>query len=58
MHTLQRLGSQVPDTYIAVLWNPSSKNLILKWNMTIGYVKESDYKENDPKNNLTIKGKL
>ena len=32
MLTLQRLGSQVSDTYMAVL----------KWNMTIGYVKELD----------------
>ena len=32
---------------MAVLWNPRGQNLILKWNMTIGYVKESDYKEKD-----------
>ena len=31
--TLQRLGSQVPDTYMVVLWNPRGQNLILKWNM-------------------------
>ena len=46
--TLQTLGSQVPDTYMAVLWNPSGQDLILKRNMTIGYIEESDYMEKDP----------
>ena len=48
MPILQRLGSQVPDTYMSALWNPGGHNLILKWNMTIGYVKELDYKEKVP----------
>ena len=46
--TLQKLGSQVPDTYMAVLWNPRGQTLILKWNMTITYIKELNYKENVP----------
>ena len=46
--TSQRLGSQVPDTYMAVLWNPRGQNLIVKWNTTISFVKKSDYKEKDP----------
>ena len=58
MPTLQRLGSQVPDTYMAVLWNPGGQNLILKWNMTIGYVKELDYKEKDPQEQLENSGKI
>ena len=38
------IKTRVPSTiYIhTVLWNPSGQSLILKWNMTIGYVKESD----------------
>ena len=47
--TLQRLGSQVPDAYMVVLWNPSGQNVIPKWNMTICYVKESEYKEKEKK---------
>ena len=49
MSTLHRLGSQV-------LWNPDGQNLILKQNMTISYVKKSDCKEKDPKNNLKMQG--
>ena len=33
---------------MAVLWNPRGQNVILKENMTIGYVKILDYKEKDP----------
>ena len=45
MPTVQRLGSQVPNIYMAVLWHPIGQNLILKWNMTIGYIKESEHGE-------------
>ena len=45
---LQRLGSHVPDTYMAVLRNPRDQKSILKWNMMIGYIKEFNYKEKDP----------
>ena len=58
MPTLQRPGSQVPDTYIAVLWNPRDQNLILKWNMIIGYVKESDYMEKGPPEQLKNSWKI
>ena len=57
MPTLERLGSEVPGTYMAVLWNPSGQNLILKWNMTICYVRESDYKEKGPQEQLENSGK-
>ena len=57
MPTLQRLGSQVPDTYMAVLGNPGGQDLVQKWNMIIGYVKKSAYKEKAPWNNSRIQGK-
>ena len=38
--TLQRLGFQVPDTSMVVLWNSRGQNLIQKQNMTISYFKE------------------
>ena len=37
---------------MAVLWNADGQNLVLKWNMAIGYVKEYDYKEKDPNEQL------
>ena len=37
---------------------PKGQNLILKWNMTIGYVKESDYEEKDPQEQLKHSGKI
>ena len=40
---LQKLGPQIPDVYMAVLWNSGGQTLILKRNMTIRYVRESDY---------------
>ena len=58
MPTLQRLGCQVPDTYMAVLWKPRGQNLILQWNMTIGYVKESAHKEKDSPEQLQNSGKI
>ena len=57
MPTLQSLDSPVPNTYMAVPWNPTGQNVILKWNMNIGYVKESDYKEKDPQEQLENSGK-
>ena len=42
--TKSRIPS-ITDTYMAVLWKPGGQNLILKRNMTIGYVKVSDYME-------------
>ena len=45
---LQKLGCHVPDVYMAVLWNPGGQTVILKRNMTIGYVKEADYMEKGP----------
>ena len=44
MHTWQYCGTLVVK-------------LILKRNMTIGYVKESDYREKDPPEQLKIQGK-
>ena len=58
MSTLQRLGFQVPDTYMAVLWNPGGQTLILKQSMTISYVKELDYKEKDLQEQLKNSGKI
>ena len=46
----------IPPYHIS-LWNPSGQNLILKWNITTVYVKESDYKEKDPPEQLRIQGK-
>ena len=43
---------------MAVLWSPSGQNLILKWSVTIGYVRESDYKEKDPPVQLENSGKI
>ena len=39
---LQKLGSWVSDAYMAVLLNSGGQTLLLKMNMTIGYVKELD----------------
>ena len=57
MPIIPRLGSQVLDTYVVVLWNPSGQNLILKWNMNIGYVKESDCHKKDPPRTTKNSGK-
>ena len=43
---------------MAVLWNPSRQTIILKRNMTIGYVKESDCIEKDPPEQLKNLGKM
>ena len=37
---------------MTVLWNPGGQTIILKRNMTIDYVKESDYMEKDPTEEL------
>ena len=37
---------------------PEVKTLILKWNMTIGYVKELDYKEKDHPEQLNKSAKI
>ena len=58
MPTLQRLRSQVPETYMAVLWDSGGQNVMLKWYMTIGYVKGSEYKEKDPLEQLENSGKI
>ena len=42
---------------MAVLWNPGGQILILKRNMTIGYVKESDHMEKDPPEHSKIQEK-
>ena len=55
--TLQKLGSRVPDAYMAVQWNPGGQTVILKRNRTIGYVKESDYIEKGPQEQPEIGGK-
>ena len=48
IHMLQKLGHRIPDVYMSVLWNPGGQTVILKRNMTISYVKESDYMEKVP----------
>ena len=58
MPTVERLHFQVPDNYLAELWNPGGKNSIIKQNITIGYVKECYYKEKDPMEQLKISGKI
>ena len=42
---LQKLGPRIPNVYMAAQWNPGGQMVILKRNMTIGYVRESDYME-------------
>ena len=37
---------------MAVMWNPNGQTLMLKMNMTIGYVKESDPLEKYPSEQL------
>ena len=48
---LQKLGPQIPSMYMTVLWNPGDQTVIFKRNMTIGYVRESDYMEKVPQTN-------
>ena len=45
---LQNIGPQIPDAYMAVLSNPGCKTVILKRNMTTGYVRETGYMEKSP----------
>ena len=54
---LQKLGFQMPDVYMAGLWNPGVETIILKRNTTIRYVKELDYMEKVPQTNETQKEK-
>ena len=42
---LQKLGPQISKVCMAVLWNPGGQTALLKRNMTIWYVRESDYME-------------
>ena len=42
---LQKLDNITPDKFMAVLWNPGGDSINIKRNMTIGYMKESDYVE-------------
>ena len=37
---------------MALLWNPGGQTIKLERNMTIGYVKESDYMEQEPPEQL------
>ena len=43
---------------MAVLWNPSGQTLRLKRNMTIDYVKQSDYMEKELSEQFKNSGKI
>ena len=56
---LQKLENRIPDRYMAILWDGSGHFISIKKNITIGYMKESDYIEKPPKlNNREILGKF
>ena len=48
---LQKPGPQIPNVYMAVLWNPGGQTIILKQNTTISCAKESDFIEKGPQTN-------
>ena len=48
LQKLQNLGSQTPNVYMALLWNPGGQTKILKQNKTISSAKELDCMENVP----------
>ena len=50
--TLQKLGTRIPDVYMAVLWNPGGQTVKLK-KMTISYVRELDYMDKGPPQSKT-----
>ena len=45
---LQKLGPQILNVYMAVLWKPGGQTIISKRNTTIGYLRELDYVEKSP----------
>ena len=42
---LQKIDNRTPDKFMVVLWNPGGHSISIKKDMTIGYMKESDYIE-------------
>ena len=40
---LMKLDSRTPDKFMAILWRSGGQSISIKNNMTIGYIKESEY---------------